>query len=535
MRGIRDWSVATRLFVVQLLAVLVVAVIAVAALAADARQREVEDAAATSLAIATSIADNPFVVDALTADDPSGLLQPYAERIMDDADLDYITIMRPDRTRLTHRDRDQIGLPFQGTIAPALDGTAFTETFAGTLGPSVRAVAPISDASGEIVALVSAGITISNVTIAADRRLPIVLGVAVFLAFGIALTSLLVSRYLRRATWGRSPDQMRSMFSFYESVLHSVREGLVLVDDRRMIVLYNDQAAEMLALDRQGDGFAAVPVSQVPVPSLRDLLGSSRVAVDEIHLTEEQVLVVNQEFAMPSGRFAPRTPVGVVTTLRDHTEVQRLTGELDSTRTLSDALRAQTHEFANRLHTIVSLIELGRAPDALTLATDDLQAGQRLVDRVVGAVAEPVVAALLVGKTSQAGELGIAFHLDMAEELQTTGIAPLDLVTVIGNLVDNALDAALLAGPEPWVEVYIANDDDVTRLVVQVSDSGAGLDEPSLARAAERGFSTKEPGEFGRGLGLALVLQTVRRLHGTITATRAPTSTVSAELPLVRA
>lgn len=536
----RDWSIATRLFVAQLLGILAFATVALTVLVVDSRVREESDAAGRALAVATSIADNPFVVESLTTPDPTALLQPYAERLLADTGMDFVTIMRPDRTRLTHPDPDEIGRRFRGTIAPALAGDSFTETFPGTLGPSVRAVVPILGEKEEIVALVAAGITVGAITDAINARLPLVMALGVLAAVIAAAGSWGLSRYLRRATWGRGQEQMRRMFSFYESVLHSVREGLVLVDTDARIVLYNDQAAEMLGLPRQHADDQSIAVAGLTVPpSLRAVLASGAAAADEIHVTESRVLVVNQELALPSGRFAPRVAVGTVTSLRDHTEVTRLTDELRSTRVLSDALRSQTHEFANRLHTIVSLIELGRATEALDLATSELAVSQKLTDEVMAAVSEPVLAALLLGKSAQASEHGLALSIDCDPNLDTAGIPALDLVTVLGNLIDNAFDAAADAAAGlpggGWVEVYLANTDDPdgpTRLVVQVSDSGPGLDPDLLARATGLGVSTKAPGPFGRGVGLALVLQAVHRAGGTIRSSQDGGSSIVVELPL---
>jgi two-component system CitB family sensor kinase len=143
-------SIAARLFAAQLICILVIGAIAVRGLAYDARGRAGDDAAARSLVVARTVADNPFVLDAAEGADPSASLQPYAEEIMADTGVDFLTIMNPDRTRYTHRDRAQIGLPFIGTIAPALEGRTFTETYTGTLGPSVRAVAPIESADGTV-------------------------------------------------------------------------------------------------------------------------------------------------------------------------------------------------------------------------------------------------------------------------------------------------------------------------------------------------------------------------------------------------
>ncbi|KJC64886.1 sensor histidine kinase [Agreia bicolorata] len=516
----RRVSIAARLFAVQAVFVIVAVGLAVVLLALDARGRATADASARSMVTAQAVAHNPFVIEAVQQPNPSSVLQPYAVTLMDDTDVDFITVMAPDRTRYTHRDPEEIGKPFLGTIAPALAGKSFTETYTGTLGPSVRAVAPILGADGRVVALVSAGITLSQVDAEFWPRVHLLLGAgAAMIAVG-ALVSWLFSRYLRRVTAGRGAEELGQVFAYYESVLHSVREGLVLVDDRGVLVLYNDHAADLLGLTAGGP---ERPVDELDIPgSLKSLLLQEGEARDEVFVTRDHVLVVNHQPALPteaqrgSGRIRS---LGTVTTLRDRTELLRVTGELESMRTMSDALRSQTHEFANRLHTIASLLELGRSDEALRFAADELNLSQRLTDRVLVSIDEPVIAALMLGKAAQARERGVALKLETHLDPGTQGFEPVDVVTILGNLVDNALDAAAsgtASGTEPWVEVYLGLGDGEDDLVVQVSDSGPGIDYDARERVFGRGYSTKETDAFGRGLGLALVRQTVARLGGTI-------------------
>ncbi|PPH37487.1 histidine kinase [Rathayibacter sp. AY1E3] len=522
-RGPRG-SIAARLFAVQLLSILLIAAAAVAVLALDARSRAGDEAAQRSLVVARTVADNPFVLESTAGADPSASLQPYAEEVMRDTGVDFLTIMAPDRTRYTHRDRDRIGLPFQGTIEPALEGRTFTETYTGTLGPSVRAVAPIEDADGAVVALVSAGVTLSAVDASFAARVQVVAwGALGAVALG-ALGSWLLARYLRRVTGGRGPEQMSQVFAYYESVLHSVREGLLLVDDRGRLVLANDHALELLGLEGVR---TPVPVAELDLPvALRELLQDDEPVSDRLVVARERILVVNERPAASPGA----RPLGTVVTLRDRTELQRVSGELESLRTLSDALRSQTHEFSNRLHTIASLIELGRPDEALAFAAGELNLSQRLADRVLGSVQEPVIAALLLGKAAQARERGVELHFETHLEPGTQGLEPGDLVTVLGNLIDNALDAAAASAPdrEPWVEVYLGLAEG--ELVVQVSDSGPGV--ASAADVFARGYSTKESDGFGRGIGLALVQQVVERLGGSIEVSRHVGAVFTVQLPL---
>ncbi len=514
----KRWSLARQFFVGQLVFILALTTCVSLVLYVDAERNARGSSEERMLAVASTLAEDPTVVEAVTGPDPTAVLQPYAVSLMDELRIDFVTIMAPDRTRFTHRNPSQIGGRYLGSVRQALAGNRHTETYTGTLGPSVRAIAPVQDSSGTVVAMVAAGVTVDRVAIARNAQLPLVALIAAgSLGFG-ALVSYALSRRLRKATLGLGTDQLSRMFVFYDSVLHSVREGLLLTDLQGRLVLYNDQAARLLHLPENRPP-APVPAADLEVPaSLRGLLASGRQAIDEVHLTESRVLVVNQEPAVPpSEKDKPgRRPLGTVTTLRDHTEIESLTGELQTMRTLTDALRAQTHEHANRLHTIVSLIELDRRAEALDFATRDLQQSQQLTDHVVGAVDEPFLAALLVGKAAQANERGVELSITVDGPIDSHGIGPEDLVTIIGNLLDNALDAAAPSEGRRVVLTVSNPEGSRSGLTILVEDSGPGLSETDKEHIFDLGFSTKDPLQRGRGIGLALVRQAVLRHGGTL-------------------
>ncbi|WP_026538765.1 sensor histidine kinase [Arthrobacter sp. 9MFCol3.1] len=545
---IRRWSIARRLFAANLLFVVALTAIVGTAVFLDARDHAYEEAGRRMAGIATTVADAPFVLAAADTANPTALLQPYALKIMNDADADFVTIMAPDRTRWTHPRDEELGKPYIGSIDAALHGQVFTEVMAGTLGPSVRTIAPVKDADGKVRALVAAGVTVRTVDVALSGRLPALLAISLALLAGGSAAAWLLGRYLRRVTRGWGPEELGQLFAYYESVLHSVREGVILIDPKGKVVMYNDQAAELLGLRKQsadgvpppgadgagaaGGGRRAAPsLAELPLaPSLKELFESGRTALDEIHLTGSRILVVNQGPAVGpepagarqrgavSGAAVSGAPVyGTVATIRDRTEIESLGSELETMRTLSDALRAQTHEHANRLHTIVSLMELGRGPEALDFATKDLELSQRLSDDLVSSIEEPVLGALIMGKAAEAHERGVELTLNTGGSTAVTGLAVQDLVAILGNLLDNAIDAAAEAPAPRLVELTVETTG--SALEITVEDSGPGIDPAAVEDVFRHGFSTKAPGPFGRGLGLALVRQSVQRLGGTMTIT----------------
>jgi sensor histidine kinase regulating citrate/malate metabolism len=520
-------SLAAQLLVLQALVVAVVVLTSAVVAYVDARAAVERTAEQSTTAIVESLTRSPLVLSAVTGPDPAEELQPYVEEVRRNTGMSFITVFAPDRTRFTHPDPAEIGRPFRGTIAPALAGQTFTETYTGTLGPSLRTTGPVLDGTGHVVALVSAGITVSTIGEDLTAALPGIAGTALATLVVGAAGSWVLSRRLRRQTRGLSPVALSRMVEYHEAVLHAVREGLLLVDGDQRVLLVNDEGRRLLSLDEDPVGR---PVTDLDLPrDLTETLRRQQPAVDEVHVTDTRVLVVNQAAARPGDRSA-----GTVVTLRDHTELQALTGELDSVRAFAESLRAQAHEAANRLHTTVSLVEMGRAQEAVDFATAELASAQRLTDRVVDAVGEPVLAALLLGKAATAHERGVLLEIDPSSAVGNTGIPGGDLVTIVGNLVDNAIDAALTG--EPPREVQVALWAAEGRLEIRVEDTGPGLTEEDLAHAYERGWTTKEataaPRGLGRGLGLALVAQAVRRHGGTLSCRTGPGAEFRVTLPV---
>ncbi|MEU0742405.1 sensor histidine kinase [Streptomyces sp. NPDC006134] len=507
----RPRSLAGQLFAMQ--AVLIAVVVAGYALFSYVSDRaQAEDAAGRqATAVARAIADSPSVREAIRTPDPTAALQPYALQVMRDTGVDFVTIMNPRGIRWTHPDTGQIGRPFRGHIGPALEGGTFTETYTGTLGPSVRAVTPVRD-GGRVVGLVSAGIKVEEISKRVRDQLTALLGVAAgVLALG-AVGTYVVNARLRRHTHGMNATELSRMHDYHQAALHAVREGLLMLDGRYRVALINDGGRELLGLTGEVVGR---PVADLGLPArLTGALLSSEPRVDEVHLTADRVVAVNTSPVSGGERR------GTIVTLRDVTELQSLMGELDSERGFTQALRAQAHEAANRLHTVVSLIELGRAEEAVEFATAELELAQALTDQVVAAVSEPVLAALLLGKTAQANERGVELVVSPDSRLDDGLLPPSlparDLVTILGNLIDNAVDAA--QGSVRARVTVTAYTRAGSELILRVADSGPGVDPAHAEVVFQRGFTTKPagPGGRGRGLGLALVRQAVHRHEGTL-------------------
>ncbi|OPF82512.1 histidine kinase [Streptomyces antioxidans] len=323
MRGVR--TVAGQVFVLQVGVVLLLVVAAVVALVLQSRYDSEREASNRSMAVAESFANAPGMVSALRGRDPSAVLQPLAERARKGSGVDFVVAMTPQGIRYTHPNPNRIGKHFMGSIRPAAEGRTVQETFTGTLGLSVRSVVPVKDGQGKVVGLVSAGITIKKVSGAADHQLPLLFGAAAAaMALATAGTAL-VSRRLRRQTHGLDPSEMTRMYEHHDAVLHSVREGVLIVGGDRRLVLANDEARRLFDLPPDAEGRL---VSELGFdPHTAALLVSGRPATDEVHTAGERLLSVSHR---PTDRDGG--PPGSVATLRDTTELRALSGKVDLAR-----------------------------------------------------------------------------------------------------------------------------------------------------------------------------------------------------------
>ena len=355
------------------------------------------------VSIATALADAPSTASAIESGRATEILQPVTEAVRTNTDIAFITIMSPDGTRFTHTDPRQIGGHYLGTIEPALRGETFTEVYTGTLGPSIRAIAPVRDASGRVVGLVSAGITQQTLAQRWRDQWPTIAVVSVggagdFARRGVGDPPQAAAADPRPAP-GRAAGDVRTPRrdpAFGLRGAHRARPRPRRARQRR-------GAAPADAAAGGGGRTSDLPeFLRTYDPGVRD----------EVHVTDDRVLVVNR--SRVGGRRATRetrVAASEVVTIRDRTELQGALGELSSLQVLTDSLRAQAHEAANKLHTVITMVEMGRPDDAVKFATDELALSQRLVDRLSDDVGEPALVALLLGKTAQADERGIALTI----------------------------------------------------------------------------------------------------------------------------
>jgi two-component system CitB family sensor kinase len=477
-----------------------------------------------ALAIAQAVATLPSVREAFDDPDPSAELQPLAEAIREAADMSFVVIANGDGIRYSHPNPDRIGEPVSTSPDSALRGESGIFTEQGTLGTSVRGKVPIRDVDRTIIGLVSVGVLVDQVEARAADELPRVLGYTGLALLLGAFGAWLLARRVKRQTLGLEPREIAALYEHREAMLLGIREGVVVLDRDSRVNLMNDEAARLLAADDTWVGRHLTEV--VDSERVRQLVAGELSGSDVPVISGDRVLVVNVMTVEVRGHR-----IGSVLTLRDRTELESLVRELDSARGLADALRAQAHEFSNRLHTVAGLIQLGQTDEALHYIAEESHTHQELAESLNERIGDPALVALLLAKATVASERGVDLRLADDSRIPGRLRSAGDVVIVVGNLLDNALDAATEAGrARGSIDVSVRTEGDT--LVVRVRDSGPGIAAERLDDVFREGFTTKEPASTaGRGLGLALVSQVARRYGGTARATNEGGATFVVTLP----
>ncbi|MFE1948579.1 sensor histidine kinase [Streptomyces massasporeus] len=459
-----------------------------------------------ALAIAQTTAQQPELAREVrqTPPSPNGPVQREAERIRKATKAEYVVVMDWRGVRWSHTDPKQIGGIVSTDPGQALAGKEVMEIDSGTLGRSARGKVPLRDSDGTVVGAVSVGIAYDSVRARLIHAIPGLLAYAGgALAVG-ALAAWLISRRVQRQTRDLAFSDIAALLSEREAMLHGIREGVVALDRTGRIRLVNDEAQRLLGIGETVVGRS--PDEALGAGRTADVLAGRVTGTDLLTVRGQRVLVANR---------MPTDDGGAVATLRDRTELEQLGRELDSTHGLIDALRAQDHEHANRMHTLLGLLELEMYDDAVEFVGEVVGDHRATAEQVTERIEDPLLAALLVGKATVAAERGVALWVSDRTRLPDRLVDPQGLVTVVGNLVDNALDA--VAGtPHARVEVELRAQGRTA--ILRVRDTGPGIPPEHRELIFTTGWSTKKPpAHRERGIGLSLVRRLAERQGGSAT------------------
>ena len=519
-------TLAGQYLVLQLLIVLAV-LVAVAAISLAQSARDIERIEGRrALAAAENLAKQQTVRARVLEAEPGGdaALAATAETNRTVSGSSMVAVARPDRTVLVSSDPSLVGDPLPLGDSDVLTGRAWSGLVTADGTTSVVAHVPIQHGlSGEVIGIAVIGREYPSIWERLREAVPNLLTyLGVASALGV-VGSLLLARRVKRQTLGLEPSEIAGLVEHREAMLHGIKEGVVALDPLERVTLVNDGALRLLGLtaDCVGRSLDELGVE----PQVKDMLTRTQPGPDRLVLVGDRVLAFNRRPMRSRGRV-----IGSVTTLRDRTELSSLEKELGTTRATTDTLRAQTHEFANQLHTISGLLQLEEYDEVLHFVDGVRLNRTQLYDEVTSRIEDPTVAALLIAKASLAAERGVALELDPGSRVGRVGEElSRDLTTVVGNLVDNALDAVANTQPR---EVAVLLTEDRERVNVEVQDSGPGVPDDQADLMFAQGFSTKPDADGdGHGFGLAITRLVCRRRGGDVTVHNDGGAVFTATLP----
>ncbi|MFD2705727.1 DcuS/MalK family sensor histidine kinase [Salibacterium lacus] len=471
--------------------------------ASHARNAQVEK----TMDIAHAAAYSAVVREGLQDQENDRRIQRYTEKIQQDTGVAYIVVMNMNHIRRSHPVEARIGQYFAGNDEDrAFQGETYTSTAEGTLGESLRSFVPIENEEGQQIGVVSVGILLDNVQhVIMDRQKMVYIGSGAGLLIGLA-GAFGLARRIKKTMYGMEPREIAHLLKEREAMLSSVREGIAAVNTKGEIVMVNDAAKELFQrAGLTGDPFYQSAASFLPELGLQEVLEHQQAEYDREMVVGGHAVIVNRMPVLAESQIA-----GAVATFREKTELTSLVNQLTGARHYAEKLRAQTHEFMNKLHVISAMIHTESYAELNDYIHHISDSYQQEVGEVSRLVKDPVLAGFLLNKTSSAREEGI--------EVEFYGNAPLPvlqhtermdaLITIIGNLFDNAVEA-VEGRSSRRVQLTINHIDGVFYFTVR--DNGKGMTPAEIKSMMQPGFSTKEA---GRGHGTDLIQKSLQVLNG---------------------
>ncbi len=474
-----------------------------------------------ALMVSRTVATVPSVIEGVSKRDIEGLNR-LANRLTLTNEALFIVIGDHQNIRLAHPSADRIGHSMADDdgdkgLRALIDGEAYIARAEGSLGESMRGKAPVIDPdTGRIIGIVSVGYGIDQVD-AIIKRYSFVLYSVVGLTLLISiLIAMVIADRFKRAIFGLEPEEIARLFQERDATLQSVREGIIAINREGVITTFNRTALETLRIDPSTPLSGRPILDVLPESDLLSVLESGVPDFDrEVWLRNRQMIV--NRLPVRQGTNI----IGVVASFRLRDEVDQVSRQLTRIQQYADTLRSQTHEYSNKLHTIAGLIQIEAYEDALNLIGSEVSDHQALIHLLLDAVPDPIIAGCLLGKYNRAREMGLRLHID--SESRMTDIPPDlprdQLVSVLGNLIENALEATRQQTGAGGL-VQLSMTDLGHELIFEVEDQGPGIPQDAREKIFEKGVSTKQGTEHG--YGLHVVRQFLNRWGGLVTVEDLP-------------
>jgi len=469
-----------------------------------------------ALNIAKIVSLSPLVIGALEGKTNKAEVQTFANNILDKTHVNFVVVMDMKGIRLSHPELSKVGKHFRGgDEGPVLQkGKQYVSISKGTLGPSMRAFIPIMNSEKKQVGAVAVGISLETVTEAVHKaRMGIMIGTLIGILIGVT-GAVGLARYIKKILLGLEPFAIARLLEERSSMLQSVREGIIAIDQEGKITLVNRAARKLFKkAGLEGNPMGLKIEDYLPDTRLKGILQSGETETDQEQDLHGVTILVNRVPVV-----VEHQPVGAIATFRDKTEVQLLAEQLTGVRNYADALRAQAHEFMNKLHVILGLVRTEQYDTLSDYVSKTVNSRETEMGFVTKKVQDPVLAGFLIGKLSFARESGASLSFDCSGILPKPANPEIthELITIIGNLINNAMEA-IVDRPVKKVELKLDYAEDI--LTIEVKDTGTGMTKAIQNQILDKGFSTKGD---NRGFGLYLLAQGIERLEGELIISSKP-------------
>ena len=462
--------------------------------------------------VAEAIAQSPLLSVKSSDAVNSAVLTEYLDSLRDTLeDIDVISVVNTESLRLYHSNHELIGSVYDGTLPSFKENSQgyYATTDNGPSGMQRRAYAAIYDEDGNYAGFVMAIMLMENIKAETVQIILIFTLITIVAILIELLISTELSGKIKKSLLGYEPDVFTSMFRMRDNILESLDEGIVAVDSEGEIQFMNKSATEMLTDDSGEESLVGKDITSLSktIPSLNLLCspdashsvssGDDNILIDTIPIRENDSVI------------------GTVGILHDRKEYTKLMEDLTGTRYLVDSMRANNHDFTNKLHVILGLIQMKMYSEATSYIQNITMVQRETISKVMNCINEPAVAALLIGKIARASELNVKFVLREGCYYSSADISiPSEiLVTVIGNLIDNAFESMNDMNYNGQKELLFGMYSKPGALLITTDDTGTGIEEDNIDRIFENGFSTKGN---ERGTGLYQVKKLVENAGGNI-------------------
>lgn len=460
------------------------------------------------LSIARSVAELEPIINNVGQPDGAKSIQPVAEKIRLATNVEYIVVYDMNRIRYSHPISSKIGTVFMGgDEGPSLAEHVYISRAYGSKGPSIRAFVPVMKESKQVGVVVVGIVTPTYKQLLLEYRGDLQIPFFIALIVGL-IGAVLLAYNIKKQMFNMEPTEIARLLEERVAVFQSIGDGVVAIDSQYRITIANPEACRILGLSEPVVGKGVLDV--IPDSQLTTVMQTGIPQYDEDRIVGNARILISILPIRVKGKI-----VGAAATFRDKTELFNLAEELTGVKQFIEALRVQNHEHRNKLHAIAGLIQLGKSEQALSYVFDSVYEQEELASFLTNNICDYSISGLLLAKVSRAKELGIQLHIDRSSCLKSIpqkwdgGI----LVTVIGNLLENAMEALQGQALERRkIECTICDLADELR--IEVKDNGPGIPKQIRDQIYKQGFTTK--GSKNRGIGLALIYRYVENVGGRI-------------------